>query len=72
MTTYTTADGDRWDRISLKFYGQSDCYDEIIKANPYLDESVKKSPILSSGIKLAIPDIVVPTVYPEGVPTWKK
>lgn len=69
---YRTKFGDRWDVISYRFYGDPDMYREIIKANPYLPEEIKKSAILPEGIVLDIPEIEIKPVPPKGLPPWKK
>lgn len=72
---YRTKQGDRWDQISYKFYGHPDYYREIIKANPYLPDAIKKSPILPAGIELEIPEIAEiekAIYYPEELPPWKR
>lgn len=69
---YRTKEGDRWDMISYRFYGHPDYYKEIIKANPYLPESVKKAALLPAGVLLEIPELETKIVYPEELPPWKR
>jgi len=68
---YRTIAGDRWDLISYRFYGDPDLYKEIIKANPYLPEHIKRAPILPEGIILEIPELKLEPKTPEGLPPWK-
>jgi phage tail protein X len=69
---YHTAQNDRWDQISMKFYGHSDYYREIIKANAYLPDDIKMTPLLPEGIELDIPDIDIISTSPEELPPWKR
>ncbi|HOP33225.1 MAG TPA: tail protein X [Candidatus Hydrothermia bacterium] len=69
---YRTVAGDRWDMISYRFYGDSDRYKDIIKANPYLPEEIKRASILPEGIVLEIPDIEIKPAKPEELPPWKR
>jgi hypothetical protein len=56
----------------MKFYGHSDYYKEIIKANPYLSDEIKRSPLLSAGAELEIPELEIEPSYPEELPPWKR
>ena len=69
---YRTIAGDRWDMISYRFYGDPDMYREIIKANPYLSEEIKRAPLLPEGNVLDIPKIESKPAPPEGLPPWKR
>ncbi|MBI3584192.1 MAG: tail protein X [Nitrospinae bacterium] len=69
---YRTIQNDRWDQISFKFYGHPDYYKEIIKANSYLSDVIKRSPLLPAGIELEIPQLEVSSIYPEELPPWKR
>lgn len=51
---YMTQDGDRWDLIAYKFYGDSRFYEPIIKANPIIPIGIFRIP---AGIMLKIPKI---------------
>lgn len=48
---HITADGDRWDNLAWKYYGDATAYERIIQANP----EVPIIPILPSGVRLLIP-----------------
>ena len=66
---YITNDGDRWDLISYKLYGNALCYEVIVNANP----DVKIVPVLSGGIKLRIPNIEIENILSEDdLPPWKR
>lgn len=69
---YRTIEKDRWDMISYRFYGHPDYYREIIKANPYLPEAIKKASVLPAGIILEIPELQKEILYPEELPPWKR
>ncbi len=69
---YRTILNDRWDQISMKFYGHSDRYDEIIKANPGLPDEIKRSPLLPAGIEIEIPVLEIMPTYLEELPPWKR
>lgn len=64
MGTYTTIQGDVWDLIAYKLYGDEKYMKNLIEANwPYIDVVV-----FSSGIVLNVPDI--PDEAMEDVPFW--
>ena len=66
--SYITVDGDRWDKISNKFYKTPKLYEEIIKANP----EIPIEPVLPSGIKLKIPILEDSETIKFELPPWKK
>ena len=65
---HITVDGERWDALAWRYYGNAERYEPIVAANP----AVAIVPVLSGGIVLRIPilDKEVPT--PEGLPPWKR
>ena len=66
--TYTTIQGDMWDSISLKIYGDEKYIDKLIEANfKYREEAV-----FSSGIILNIPEISTDSDYNFELPSWRK
>lgn len=69
---YRTKRNDRWDQISYKFYGHPDYYKEIIKANPYLPEEIRRAALLPDGVELEIPELEIKITYPEELPPWKR
>jgi len=49
--TYLTVEGDTWDAIAYRYYGNAWRYPPLIAANP----NVPITPVLPAGIKLTIP-----------------
>lgn len=60
-----TKDGDRWDLIADRAYGDPWAFETIIVANPH----VPIRPVLPGGIRLRIPVRETPPV--GGLPPWK-
>lgn len=66
MGTYTTIQGDVWDLIAYKLYGDEKYMKNLIEANwQYIDVVV-----FSSGIVLNVPDI--PDEEIEDMPFWRE
>ena len=68
LTTYTAKQGDRWDTVAFKAYGDATRINELIEANP-------KVPIkdeIAAGTVLNIPFIPEPTLDAELLPPWKR
>jgi phage tail protein X len=65
---YVTVEGDRWDLIAFRMYGDAYAYEPIIVANP----DVKILPVLPAGTRLLIPVLAAPTTNPADVPPWKR
>lgn len=63
---YITAQGDMWDSIAHKFYGDVNRIDVLISANP----EHRKVYIFSAGTEIEIPEIEEKTI-PSGLPPWK-
>lgn len=64
---HITSDGDRWDSLAWKYYGDPYAYERIIRANP----AVPIIPILPAGIRLLIPVIDPPQPAETGpLPPW--
>lgn len=66
--SYITAEKDRWDLISNKFYKTPYLYEKIIKANP----NIPIEPILQSGIELKIPVISESETIKFELLPWKQ
>ena len=65
MSTYTTIQGDTWDVIARKIFGDTKYTGNIIMANlRYMDYFV-----FPSGIELSVPD--VDTTQPSAPVPWK-
>lgn len=65
---HITKDGERWDQLAWRYYGDPHGYERIVAANP----DVPIAPVLAGGTCLRIPviDKSVPTM--EGLPPWKR
>jgi nucleoid-associated protein YgaU len=69
MTSYTTQQGDTWDIISKRLYGDEHYFDVLIKAN--ID--YRKIVVFPYGIVLNVPDIdTASTEYDANMPPWKR
>lgn len=64
---YTTKQGDRWDTIAYREYGNCFKYAPLIMCNP----DVPISPIIPEGTKLIIPVFETTEEKEEGLPVWK-
>lgn len=67
---YVAKQGDRWDTIAFKAYGDATLINGIIEANP----TIVISPILESGTRVIVPileqgDIQIDS---ELLPPWKR
>lgn len=67
-TRYTTIQGDRWDTVAYKAYGDPMKITPIAEANPH----VPKSPVLPAGIILNIPIQERENVTSNILPPWKR
>lgn len=63
---YLSQDGDRWDLIAYKQYGDCFGYLSLIMANPH----VAISPVIPVGTKIVVP-ILEDERIEEGLPPWK-
>lgn len=70
FVVYTTIDGDRWDTIAYRMYGDPWAFGPIIAANP----SVPIRPVLSGGIVLYVPVRRAPPSHDTTtqLPPWKR
>jgi phage tail protein X len=67
--THITTDGERWDLLAWRYYGDPLDYERIIAANP----DVPIIPVLPSGVMLNIPVIDTPAAElstSEELPPW--
>lgn len=64
--TYTTVQGDMWDRIAFAQLGSTDYTDRLINANLLYREYY----IFPAGIVLTLPEIAPDT--DKSLPPWKK
>lgn len=66
---HITTEGERWDALAYRYYGDPHRYEPLITANP----DVPIVPLLPSGIKLRVPVIEIPDTLPaEELPPWKR
>lgn len=72
--THTTRDGERWDQIAWRYYGDVSMQDGLIVANRALFPAAFSVPlILSAGLTLRIPIIERQDVVAiDGLPAWKR
>ncbi|EAM6083236.1 hypothetical protein E6W94_25340 [Salmonella enterica subsp. enterica serovar Poano] len=62
---HITTDGERWDQIAYRYYGDPFGYARIIMANPH----IAVTPVLDAGQRLAIPVIDTEQTTQE-LPPW--
>lgn len=67
-TKYITVEGDRWDTIAFKAYGDPLKITPLIEANP----KVPKTPVLASGITIYVPLMEKESVNTNLLPPWKR
>lgn len=66
---YTTVEGDRWDTIALKAYGDASKFDPIIQSNYGVPLTAK----FTGGLKIRIPVIASQEeTNEENLPPWKR
>ena len=65
--THITTEGERWDQLAWKYYGNALEYERIVAANP----QVPITPTLASGLRLSIP-VIEETQIVEDLPPWKR
>lgn len=65
---HLTIEGDRWDLIAWRYYGDPHLYEPIIAANP----TVPIQPFLASGIRLRVPVLPDEVVLDRDLPPWKR
>ncbi|AOJ71038.1 MULTISPECIES: tail protein X [Burkholderia] len=65
--THVTTEGERWDQLAHRYYGDPFAYERIIAANP----DVPITPLLPSGLALSIP-VIARAELSEDLPPWKR
>jgi len=66
---HITTEGERWDLLAWRYYGDAHGYERIIAANP----AVPLYGVLPGGLELVIPVITVSESQPtEELPPWKR
>jgi len=63
--THLTIEGDTWDAIAQRYYGNAYRYPPIIAANPH----VPITPVLPAGVLLTIP-VLAPESSTQSLPPW--
>jgi len=63
--TCLTVEGDTWDAIAYRYYGNAYRYPPIIAANPH----VPITPVLPAGVTLAVP-VLPREPEPQHLPPW--
>jgi phage tail protein X len=65
---HITTEGERWDQLAYRYYGDATKYEPIVAANP----DVPLMLVLPGGLELAIPVIEASsTIAAEELPPWK-
>lgn len=65
---HVTAEGERWDLLAWRYYGDAHRYEPIIRANP----GVPITPVLAGGQRLRIPVLADPAPAAAALPPWKR
>jgi phage tail protein X len=68
FSEYITIEGDRWDTVAWKAYGNASLYPQIMEANP----DVVADPVLPSGTRLLVPIAAAPVIDKTVLPPWKR
>lgn len=68
FTEYTTIDGDRWDTVAWKAYGDATLYPQIAEANP----DIPLTAVLPAGVRLLVPVLERATIDKNVLPPWKR
>lgn len=67
MKTYTTIQGDTWDIIAFKMYGDETQVGRLMQANFHLLDYF----VFPAGVVVNIPDIPETDYYDEDYPDWR-
>ncbi|MGV2287277.1 tail protein X [Trinickia sp. YCB016] len=63
--THITTEGERWDQLSQRYYGNPNTYEMIIATNPH----VQLTPTLPGGLILSVP-VIEAADLTEDLPPW--
>jgi len=66
---YTTIEGDRWDTIAGKYYGDASLYEPILRENPTY--AYQYPTMLPGGLSITVPYMVIPPDPPDPSPSWQ-
>ncbi|WP_433886058.1 tail protein X [Pseudomonas vranovensis] len=64
---HTTTEGERWDQLAWRYYGDAHRYQPIVQANPH----VPLTSALPAGLTLAIP-MLETVLATEDLPPWMR
>lgn len=64
--TYTTVQGDMWDAIAYRIYGDVKYIGLLLNANPDLLDIY----VFSAGTKILLPEL--PEEYEDEIPEWRR
>ena len=67
MTKYSTIQGDMWDLIAYKVYGNERYINLLLEAN----QELRNTAVFSAGVVLTCPDIP-PDTLPVFLPPWRR
>lgn len=65
--THVTTEGERWDQLAWRYYGDAHRYSPIVEANKH----VPITGALPAGLTLAIP-VLEPVATTEDLPPWMR
>nr|VFK17437.1 MAG: Phage Tail Protein X [Candidatus Kentron sp. LPFa] len=66
---HITKEGERWDQLAHRYYGDAMAYGRILEANP----DMRMSPVLPGGLALAIPLVEQEDKLESAeAPPWKR
>jgi len=69
LLVHVTQEGERWDGIAHRYYGNACLFTSIIEANP----EVAIVPTLPGGLRLLVPVLDLEETVPvPGLPPWKR
>lgn len=66
LDIYTTTQGDTWDIIALKVYGDESYMGDLLKSNPRHNDII----FFGSGVEIICPDIKKDVM--DNLPPWKR
>lgn len=66
--THITTEGERWDSLAWRYYGDAHRYLPIIQANPH----VPITAALPAGLSLSIPVLEQAATTSEDLPPWMR
>lgn len=67
---HRTRDGERWDQLAYRYYGDALAYGRLVEANQHLDIAA----VLPGNVVLLVPVVVAPDVATPSsqLPPWKR